>query len=181
MGIWKNDDRGVMRNCQIYNNTFYNGLDSGSNLWIYDHYPGFEFRNNVFVYDGRMVAEDQVITEELFQGNLYWNLSGDPSFLGYGSLHEWALAEWKEMIGETFAGVYGNPGFRSPESLDLSDPERIGPETLGMFTPAEDSPLIDRGLSLMELLGIDPGTRDLAGTGIPHNGLYDIGAIEAHK
>ena len=49
VGIWKNDIRGTMRNCEIYNNTFYNSNPGGSSIWVDNNQPGFNFRNNVFV------------------------------------------------------------------------------------------------------------------------------------
>ncbi len=99
VGIWKNDDRGIMRNCQIYNNTFYNSQEDGTNIWLYDHYPGFEFRNNVFVYNGAMIGENSSPEDEVFQGNLYWNLAGDYTFFGFSNLREWAASTGNEMIG----------------------------------------------------------------------------------
>lgn len=179
VGIWKNDERGTMRNCQIYNNTFYNSQEDGNSLWLYDHYPGFQFRNNVFVYNGALLAEDQVLENEVFQGNLYWNLGGSPSFFGYQSLEEWARASGQEMLDGTVAGFYGDPLFPFAGTLELTDPEKISPESLSPFLPEQGSLLIDAGLNLRELLGMDPGERDLAGSPIPVNGKYDIGAIES--
>jgi len=75
VGIWKNEAGGSMKNCLLRNNIFYNSLDSGSNLWLYDHYPGFSFRNNIFVFNGSLVAEGQGITNEEFRGNIYWDLA----------------------------------------------------------------------------------------------------------
>ncbi|MGW8314098.1 MAG: right-handed parallel beta-helix repeat-containing protein [Bacteroidales bacterium] len=181
VGIWKNDDRGVMRNCQIYNNTFYNSQDDGNNLWIYDHYPGFQFRNNVFVYNGALIAEDQGLEEEVFQGNLYWNLGGSPSFFGYPNLGEWAQASGKETLNGSLAGIYGDPLFENAGSLELTDPEKISMAALSGFFPGQGSPLIDAGIDLREQFSVDPGEKDLVGTTIPVNLKYDIGAIEALK
>lgn len=179
VGIWKNDDRGVMRNCQIYNNTFYNSQDDGNNLWLYDHYPGFQFRNNVFVYNGALIAEDQGLEEEVFQGNLYWNLGGSPSFFGYPGLADWARASGKEIFQGEMVGRYMNPQLNDPESMELTDPRKITAEELYGFLPEQGSPLIDGGLDLKELFGIDPGLQDITGRAIPVNGKYDLGAVES--
>lgn len=179
VGIWKNDERGEMRNCQIYNNTFYNSQEDGNNLWIYDHYPGFHFRNNVFVYNGALVADNQGLTDEVFQGNLYWNLGGDPSFYGFENLTAWAGATGKETIDGEVAGIYQDPLFQNGGSLEVTDPELVSGETLLGFYPERGSPLIDAGLDLGALFGLDQGERDLAGSPIPVNQRYDIGAIEA--
>lgn len=178
VGIWKNDDRGVMRNCQIYNNTFYNSLDSGSNIWVYDNYPGFCFRNNVFVYNGSLLSEGNKLGEEVFQGNLYWNLAEEESFLGYANLKSWAMETGKEIVGEEFSGFYNEPLFNEAGSMELSDPEKITPEALSGIIPRKGSLLIDKGINLREQFDIDPGPEDIVGTPIPSGKGFDIGAIE---
>ncbi|MBA7532543.1 hypothetical protein ES705_24769 [subsurface metagenome] len=74
VGIWRHESRGTMRNCDIYNNTFYNSNPNSPSLWIYNNWPGFNFRNNIFIYDGSLVYPGQKIETELFQGNCFWNL-----------------------------------------------------------------------------------------------------------
>lgn len=181
MGIWKDEERGVMRNCQIYNNTFYNSLEPGENIWLYDHYPGFEFRNNVFVYHGALVEGGKSLREEVFEGNLYWNLSADPAFQGYGTLREWAQATGHEWMDGSFSGIYEDPLLRNPESMELTDPELINRTSLEGYYPETGSPLINRGLDLNELFGIHPGDKDLVGSRIPQGGKYDIGALETEE
>jgi hypothetical protein len=179
VGIWKNEERGTMRNCQIYNNTFYNSQEDGNNLWLYDHYPGFLFRNNVFVYNGDLIAEDQEPEEEVFQGNLYWNLGGSSSFFGYPGLEDWAEASGQEIIQGKLVGLYMDPRLIDPESMELTDPGTINAEGLHGFFPEPGSPLIDGGLNLKELFGLDPGAHDIVGRAIPVNLMYDLGAIES--
>jgi hypothetical protein len=179
VGIWKNDTRGTMRNCQIYNNTFYNSRPDGSNIWLYDNYPGYHFCNNVFVYNGSFISGKKTLKDEVFQGNLFWNLAGDRSFQGFGSLKEWAAATGKEMRGDDLTGYYLEPGFRSAGTLEVTDPEQIGPEALEAYIPEPGSPLIDNGLDMKTWFGVDPGRVDILGTGIPVHGKFDIGAIEA--
>lgn len=178
LGIWKGDNVGVIRNCEIYNNTFYNSLKDGSSIWLYDNYPGFSFYNNVFVYNGDLISEDQTLKDEIFMGNLYWNLAGDPSFFGYSSLEVWAENSGNEMIENKFMGLYQDPLFNHAGSIEVTDPSLITPESIGGFTPQAESPLVDRGLSLKVLLNLETGERDLPGHSIPSKNSYDIGAIE---
>jgi hypothetical protein len=168
-----------MRNCQIYNNTFYNSLQEGANIGFSNHHPGFVFTNNVFVYNGSFIEEDTILKDEVFQGNLYWNLAGNESFQGHPDLEAWAKANGKEMTGEVFAGIYMDPLFINPGQLDITDPEGITPEALQGYFPGKGSPLIDAGLNLQQLFDLDPGSCDLVGTVVPVNTLFDIGAIEA--
>ena len=179
IGIWKDDERGAMRNCQIYNNTFYNSKKEGSNIWLYDHYPGFELRNNVFVYHGALVSGGKKLKDEIFQNNLYWNISGDESFEGFEDLESWARATGKEMLDGEFIGLFTDPLFKEAGSLELTDPQKIDKENLQGYIPLSGSPLIDGGLDLKELFNMDPGEHDLIGTVIPINDRYDIGALES--
>ena len=178
VGIWKNDNRGTMRNCEIYNNTFYNSLDNGPSIWLYDHYPGFNFRNNIFVYNGTFLDEGQQPADEVFQGNCYWNLSGDTVILGYDNLAAWANATGNEIIDGDMVGIYAEPGLQAPGALTLTDPGLITPENLAAYLPKPGSPLIDGGLDLKELFGPDKEWKDLLGTALPVGDAFDIGAIE---
>ena len=178
IGIWKNDNQGMMRNCQVYNNTFYNSNPGGSNIWIYDNYPGYCFRNNVFVYNGSMLSEGNSLDNELFQGNLYWNLAGGISFLGYGTLRDWAMATDKEMHDGTFIGIYQDPMWNQAGSMNVTDPAKISQESIGGYVPLSGSPMVDRGLNLKTLFNLNVGERDLLGTSIPLNNNYEIGALE---
>ena len=178
VGIWKHDERGTMRNCEIHNNTFYNSQKEGPNIWLYDNYPGYRFRNNVFVYNGSFLSGERSIKDEVFQGNLYWNLAGDQGFMGYENLEEWARARGKEMLVDQFTGLYKDPLFPDTGALEVTDPEKINLPSLQGYFPEAGSPLVDGGLDLKDLFDLDPGERDILGTSIPANGKYDIGAIE---
>jgi hypothetical protein len=178
VGIWKNESSGSMQNCRIYNNTFYNSLEDGSCIWMYDHYPGYQFYNNVFVYQGDLIAEGKSPEGEIFLGNLYWNLDGESSYFGHPDLKSWAEASGQEMTGERLVGLNQDPLLHAPGSVELTDPTRIGPESLVGFAPMPGSPLVDHGLDLGEMLNMEVGERDLTGIRIPSGENYDIGAIE---
>jgi hypothetical protein len=178
IGIWKSDNQGVMRNCTIYNNTLCNSLEDGSNIWLYDHYTGFGFYNNVFVYNGYLISEGKPIRDELFLGNLYWNLAGETPFPGYASLEEWALATGREMLSDQFVGRYQDPLLNTAAFFGVTDPSAIDRESVDGFVPPPGSPLVDGGLDLKAIFQMDPGEHDFLGTSIPKGNNYDIGAIE---
>ena len=178
LGIWKSEGEGSLRNCQIYNNTFYNSQPDKGNLWIYDNYPGIQFRNNVFVYKGRFLTAGKGIKDEVFEGNLYWNLSGTSAFLGYENLEQWARSTGKELHQGQFTGRYANPKLSKFNWEEGIDPAQIDTESFIGLVPNICSPLVDGGLDLKTLLNIEVGERDLLGTILPFGNNYDIGAIE---
>ena len=87
-----------MRNCQIYNNTFYNSLEEGSNIWLYDHYPGFRSVTMYLYTTGRLLQRVNHIENEVFQGNLYWNLARRSLLFQVWKPGEWAEATGQERV-----------------------------------------------------------------------------------
>lgn len=178
LGIWKSEGQGIIRNCQIYNNTFYNSQKNGSSIWLYDNYPGFYFYNNVFVYNGFLLSEGNRLKDEIFLGNLYWNLAGEESFFEFENLSDWASASGKEMYEGKFMGLYQDPMLNLAGSMAVTDPSKINQESIGGYIPLSGSPLVDGGLDLKLMLNLDAGEKDLLGTPFPSKNIYDIGAIE---
>ena len=119
--------------------------------------------------------------DEIFEGNLYWNLSGESSFLAYENLEHWARQTGKESVNGQFAGHFADPMITAFNSKEAGDPAEINPETFRSHLPEPGSPLIDKGLNLKSMLGLDPGARDLPGTTVPQGEQYDIGALEHHE
>jgi hypothetical protein len=178
LAIWKNEPQGTMRNCEIYNNTFYNDTAHGVALWIDNNLQGFNFRNNIFVYRSSFLHPGHKIENEVFQGNCYWSLKGDESIAGYKNMKEWALSAGQEMIDGNMVGFYTDPMLQGPFVLNVTDPEEINVRNLSAFALRSGSPLIDRGLDLGKLYRINTGSNDIAGTPVPQGKAYDQGALE---
>ena len=51
--------------------------------------------------------------------------------------------------------------------------------SLMAYTLKPTSPLLDKGLNLHALFGVDAGPHDFYGTPIPSNGQFEVGAYEA--
>lgn len=178
LAIWRNDTLGTMRNCEIYNNTFYNTTGRGNSLWIYNNWPGFHFRNNVFVYKSSFLFPGQKLSTELFQGNCYWNLTGNQTIAGYRNLEEWVQATGNETLGDRLVGIFADPGFLNPGTCSLTDPGKLDVGNLAGYCLKEGSPLIDHGLDLKKLFNLETGTKDIIGTTLPQGKGFDIGAME---
>jgi hypothetical protein len=178
LAIWRNEERGTMRNCEIYNNTFYNTTARGNSLWVYNNCPGFHFRDNIFIYRGSFLSPGQKLATELFQGNCYWNLTGDQTIAGYKNLQEWARATGNETSGGSFVGIFADPGLQSPGTCLLTNPGKLDAGNLAAYCLKASSPLIDRALDLKKLFNLEPGTKDIVGTTLPQGKGFDIGAME---
>jgi len=178
LAIWKNEPQGTMRNCEIYNNTFYNDTTHGSALWFDSNLSGFNFRNNIFVYRNSLLYPDHKIENEIFQGNCYWSLNGDKSIAGYESIHEWSMSTGQELVAEKMTGFFTDPDFKGPPIVTLVDPAEINIQSLSSFALQPGSPLIDRGIDLEQLFLLNPGKNDIAGTPIPQGKGFEPGALE---
>jgi hypothetical protein len=177
LGIWKAEG-GRMRNCEIYNNTFYNSNPKGNIIWLDSSMPGFRFFNNIFIYTGDFLFDGHHFKHEVFQGNVYWNLSGGFKIEGYTSIEAWAKATGNEILRGTVKGLFTDPWLVSPGTLTLTNPGEISAENLSAYMLKPGSPLIDNGLNLREMFGTDTGERDFLGTPLPQGNGYDIGAVE---
>jgi hypothetical protein len=177
VSVWKGEGSGIMRNCDIYNNTFINDTVNGVSLYVLNNCPGFNFRNNIFIYRSGLLFKGQKLTTELFQGNCYWSPEGNGSVLGFANLKEWSSATGNEMLDKKFVGKYGDPLLLNQRKFSSDDPSLIS-NSVSAFSPHANSPLIDNGLHLKELFNLDLPQKDIAGTSLPVNKTFDIGAIE---
>jgi hypothetical protein len=178
LAVWKNETGGTMRNCEIYNNTFYNNTERGFAISFYNNWPGFSFRNNVFIYRDSFLIPGQKLVAELFQGNCFWSLSGDQSIAGYKNLDEWAKETGNEKLDGKVVGLFADPGLQNPGSCSMTDPRKLDTKNLADYCPKSASPLIDRGLDLKMHFNLTPGTKDIAGSAIPQGKAFDVGALE---
>ncbi|RQW02220.1 hypothetical protein EH222_13970, partial [candidate division KSB1 bacterium] len=166
LAIWKGEAGGAIRNCDIYNNTFYNSNQNGPNLCVQNNWQGFRFFNNVFVYNGPFLMAGNRLQDERFENNCYWNLSGNQEFLNHVNIRTWAEETGNEMRGGRFVGIYAEPRLYNSGGARLTFPLLLhGPLT--EYQPISASPLIDAGLNLEKMYGVNPGERDIRGTSIP--------------
>jgi hypothetical protein len=176
--IWCYAKGGAMRNCEIYNNTFYNNTSTGFSLAIENNCPGFVFRNNIFVFRNDFLIPGQKIESELFQSNVYWSLAGNRKIAGYSTLEDWAAKTGNEKFDGKLVGKFADPDLLNPGSLLLTDPLKLNQENLSAYSLKPSSLMIDKGLDLKKLFNIDPGLHDLAGTPVPQGEGFDPGALE---
>ncbi len=116
-------------------------------------------------------------TMATFAGNVYWAVDGAFDIAGYKSLEDWRKATGQEMLNGKPVGLVVDPKVTELGSnVTAGDPTKL--HILTAYRLQKNSPLIDAGLDLRSLFGIDPGKRDFYGTSIPQGKAYDIGAHE---
>jgi hypothetical protein len=176
--IWRGSPELAMRNCDIYNNTFFNSTKRGFSLSIENNSPGFRFFNNIFVFKGGFLLPGQKLVSELFLGNCYFNLSGDRSIAVFKDIQEWADRTSNETVNGRMAGFYTDPMMSNPAGFSQGRNLKVTSEGVAPFALESNSPLIDHGLDLNQMYNIDPGDADITGNTLPQGKSFDIGALE---
>lgn len=175
--VWNGEmDSELLGDAMIHNNVFYNDRNEGAAVWFFDpYYRDLKFVNNIFLTSGPALKGDADIAS--YYGNVYWNLGKPFSLRGYDSFPEWAAAG-HEMLWDSMVGMNLDPLLIDPGPVGLTNPDSINFETLSGFGLQEGSPVIDRGLDLQSVFGIDPGQQDLFGYSIPAGSGFDPGVHE---
>jgi len=168
-----------IRNTQIYGNTVYSSRGPAIAFWQKEGIYNTKICNNLFITanNKKLVRGNPDKSMATFAGNVYWAVDGKYDIAGYKSLEEWRKATSQEMLNAKPVGLVVDPKVTELGSnITVGDPTKL--HTLTAYQLQKNSPLIDAGLDLRSLFGIDPGNRDFYGTSIPQGKAYDIGAHE---
>jgi hypothetical protein len=168
----------ALANCQIYNNTFFNKFDTAVNI-LGTNLNSVFLRNNIFVVtNGKPLVVGSVSTNQaLFQNNDYWPSGGAWSVAGYNSLAAWRNAG-QEKVNGTNCGFNIDPKLKSPGGGGTIG-NTYALTNLVAYQLQTNSPMIDAGLNVAALFGVNSGWTDFYGISIPQNTSYDVGASES--
>jgi hypothetical protein len=187
---------GRITNSEWYNNTVYvtpNGRRNPFGIQVRNggiedqDAQNIHFRNNSIHVTGGVRAV-KVTSGQLegasgirFEGNNYFADDGELEFqwgddTTYSSLRRWRNATGQERVNGDETGSTFNPRHVQPTGGPaLGSADLLG--TVTAYQLRNDSPLIDRGLNLFALYGIDPGGRDFLGNPVSAD-TADVGAFE---
>ena len=166
-------------NTQIYGNTVYSSSGPAIAFWQKEGIYNTKVCNNLFITanNQKLVQWKPDKSMATFAGNAYWAVDGKYDIAGYKSLEDWRAATGQEMLNGKPVGLVVDPRLMDlGKSVTIGDPTKL--HMLTAYRLQKNSPLIDAGLDLRSLFGIDPGDRDFYGTSIPQGKAYDIGAHE---
>jgi hypothetical protein len=169
------------KNTNIYNNTFFNsnGRFNISSASYGVRAYGYNFWNNIFYNtQGDKFTQNINNATNKFQGNAYYALNNRFDIDGYTSLPAWRAGTGQEMVGTTPVGINVDPKLTNPGNGEkLTDPTKLS--DLNAYKLLDNSPMINAGLDIQALFGINAGSKDFYGNTNKVGGYFDIGAHES--
>jgi len=176
LSVWKGNGAGTMKNCAVYNNTFYNDTARGIALNLGEHMPGITFTNNIFEFRN-ITGPGQNIVSESFSGNCFWNLEGKLSFDGYPGFRSWAQAKGKEIKDGSITGFFIDPLLADPSISIRNELSAFSTDTITSFGLRKGSPVAGKGVNPGSPFGFENSYTGIDGSPVKHDGLFEIGAV----
>jgi hypothetical protein len=171
--IWNgSNDVNQLVGCKIYNNVIYNSKAPLISFESSSVHKNFIFTNNIFLGSDQPIAG--INSGSSFIGNDWWNPDGKKSFMHTASLSEWAKQAGQEMLHGRFVGMQEDPELKGPLLTDITDPYQL--EKLSGYTLKHDSPLMNKGMNLNSVFGIEKPVKDFFGNDLS-TGLTTIPGI----
>ena len=183
--FYSSGSSGGIQNTQVYNNTVYvSAATRGAGIEIDSGYiyNTAIYNNIILTAPGKLVVDsNDTAGGWSFKGNCYWTY-GDNVEIKWGhktytSLAAWRAATGQERLGDSDVGFEVDPKLTNPGGGGtVGDPHLLG--TLDAYRLHGSSPLIDAGLDLRTLFGIDPGKHDFYRNPLSQGGKPNVGAAE---
>jgi hypothetical protein len=183
--LWNGNGSNGIHDCQIHNNTIYVGPAPGSTACAVKFQSAVSsvfLRNNVFVTaGGAPLVSSSMKPGATFQQN-DWYSSGATFTIQwngstYHTLAAWRTATGQEKLAGRATGASVDPMLAAPGAGGtIGDPHLLS--TLVAYEIAPQSLLIDKGIDLLAMFGVDPGSSDFYGGVSPWGARLDIGANE---
>ena len=190
INLWSTNSSGGIQNTKIYNNTIIVSPETrGVGIGEIPDEEGLSYIYGTEIYNNIIVS---VVGKKLidipypgdrwsFKGNCYWTYGGEIEIRWgdktYNNLNAWRKASVQEQLNGEDVGNQADPELTNlGQVVTVDDPSRL--KTLIAYHLKPSSVLIDKGLDLKSIFGIDPGLRDFYGTPIPSGSRCDIGAHE---
>jgi hypothetical protein len=182
--LWSSGSNGGIQYANIYNNTVYmTPTSTGTPKAVVIRgggMKGIRIRNNIFQTTGGLTVVRNGTTADIrFEGNDYWSSGSAFKILWgsttYTSLSGWRSATGQEKINGVASGYSLNPDLVDPgKGVTIGDPRLLS--NLGGYKLKSTSALIDKGLNLTALFGLNVGKRDFFGGNITQLSKFSLGA-----
>lgn len=154
-------------NCLFYNNTIYNTKGAAINYSSTSKRKNFSFYNNIFQTESNFIKGERAA--DTYIANNWWNAAGQIineniyRFAGAGKENK------QEIINENIAELNIDPEFNDPNGSMPTSSSTF--KSFDKFYIPENSSLLNNGLDLHLLLGIETGNLDFNVQPAPLKGI----------
>ncbi len=183
--LWGANSTSLVQNSKIYGNTVFASKPVGTSRAFMvsgSYVANISVYNNIFITtNGQQLISSPAISTMNFYGNNYWS-SGAGFSIGWGktnanSLANWRTASGKELLNGTPTGWQVDPQVTSGGGgTTIGNADLL--TTLTAYKLLATSPLINQGLDLQTLFGVNPGPHDFYEIVLPQGPALDVGANE---
>jgi len=164
-----------LSDCFIHNNVVINEHkpavvfeQSSSNI-------NFNFNNNIFIGSGNLVEGPS--SGDKFINNVWWKIHNERiTFRDYKDLQTWADATGQEMLNNAIVGMQIDPLLTMSYNTNFTDPYKLN--SLIGFKLNDNSPVIDKGIDLNEVINLSYPKSDFFGNPIVPGKLHEPGIHE---
>lgn len=183
--FWSYSSLILMKNAQVYNNTIYvaKAINSTTKALCIDNdgMSNISFYNNIF----HAVGKTRILSAATpvgisFYGNNYWSDSAfSISWAGnsFTSFADWQLATGQEKFNGQSTGYQLDPMYADAgKGYIINNARNL--RTLKAYKLLSSSGMINSGLNLSKLFGINPGSVDFWGAPLAGKVAFNIGAYQ---
>jgi hypothetical protein len=181
--LW-NGGSGI-KNVAVFNNTVYMS-PAGTRprgIYLQTATTNVSIRNNILITTGGVPPLQATAGQSglVVQGNNYWAYGASLGITWgsttYADLASFRAATGMESYSGTPVGASIDPQLNAPGTGgSINNSDRLN--TLTAYSPKAGSPMIDTGLTLQTLFGVNPGPTDYMGSPIYRGLAFDVGAVE---
>ena len=182
---------GGIQNTRVYNNTLHvSAKTTGAGIGEISDEPSISPVHNSEVCNNIIVTAPEKHVVDIprpaagwsFKGDCYWTAGEHPEIkwngIVYSSLSGWRSATGQETLKGAPVGFHMEPRLaKVGGGATIGDPAKL--QSMTAYMLLADSPMIDSGLDLRSLFGIEIGERDFYGAQVPQLSGYDVGACES--
>lgn len=164
--IWNESTINKLKNCFIYNNTVYNNKNAAISFASQSANEGFVFYNNILAGDKEIISGNNITGKYL--GNCWWSLQDGFNVNQITNFTNWANNKQQEILNGTIVGMNISPAFVNMDNITIADASMLS--SFGAVR-VNNPVLVNGGLDIQQLFGINTGGRDFDGATAPVKGI----------
>lgn len=164
--IWSANEVYKLKSCAVYNNTIYNSKNAAISYAPLTVSEDFIFFNNILVGKKEIISGDALSSKYI--GNCWWSFDDGFNVNRVLELNKWRVQKQKEKLNGNPTGMNMDPGYTDLNSISISDAKML---SAFLAVKAYKPALINGGINLQQLFGLQTGEKDFNKNPAPVKGI----------